>query len=63
MTPDEMMEGFSRVYKGFYSLPNIARRMAPPPRGNYLESLFYVVANLKINKYLRRTPEAWGTIS
>ena len=37
--------------------------MTPPPKGNYLESLFYVVANLKINRYLRKNPSAWGTIS
>ena len=57
------MDGFNTVYKSFYNLPNIFRRMLPPPKGNYLESLFYVVANLKINQYLRKTPNAWGTIS
>ena len=63
MTPDEMMEGFTQLYKDFYSLPNIMRRMTPPPRGNYLESLFYTVANFKINRHLKRAPHAWGTIS
>ena len=63
MSPEEMMDGFNDVYKRFYNLPNIFRRMLPPPKGNYLESLFYMVANLKINKYLRKTPNAWGTIS
>ncbi len=63
MTAADMMTGFDKVYRGFYSLPNIMRRMVPPPRGNYLEAAFYFVANLKINRYMRRTPNAWGTIS
>jgi radical SAM superfamily enzyme YgiQ (UPF0313 family) len=63
MTPERMMEGFDWVYRQFYSLPNIARRMVPPPTGNYLESAFYVVANLRVNRYLRHAPFAWGTIS
>jgi radical SAM superfamily enzyme YgiQ (UPF0313 family) len=63
MTPAQMMDGFNNLYKDFYSLGNIFRRMTPPPKGNYLESLFYMVANLKINRYMRRTPHAWGTIS
>ncbi len=63
MSPQEMMDGFQQVYREFYSLPNIFRRMTPPPKGNYLESLFYVVANLKINRYMRRHAESWGTIS
>jgi radical SAM superfamily enzyme YgiQ (UPF0313 family) len=63
MTPDEMMEGFNKVYNDFYSLKNIVRRMTPPPRGNYLEAAFYFIANLKINQYMRRTTNPWGTIS
>ncbi|MSP60256.1 MAG: B12-binding domain-containing radical SAM protein [Myxococcales bacterium] len=63
MTPEEMMVGFNDVYKRFYSIPNIVRRMTPPPKGNYLESMFYMVANFKINRYMRKTPAAWGTIS
>lgn len=63
MSPQEMMAGFNKVYNEFYSLKNIVRRMTPPPRGNYLEHLFYFVANLKINKYMRSTPHPWGTIS
>ncbi|HZS41921.1 MAG TPA: radical SAM protein [Polyangia bacterium] len=63
MTPAEMMEGFNHVYREFYSLPNIVRRMLPPARGNYLESAFYLVANLKINRYMRRHKDSWGTIS
>ena len=63
MTPDQMMEGFNSVYNNFYSLKNIFKRMAPPPKGNYLESVFYFVANLKLNHYMRHTKNAWGTIS
>jgi radical SAM superfamily enzyme YgiQ (UPF0313 family) len=63
MTPEEMMAGFNGIYDRFYSLPSIFRRMWPPPRGNYLESAFYFVANLKINRYMRRTKNPWGTIS
>jgi len=39
------------------------RRFAPPPRKNLLESLAMLVANVKVNGYLRRNPDAWGTIS
>ncbi len=63
MTGDEMMDGFKLVYEGFYSLKSIARRFSPPPRGQLLESLAYVVANLKVNRYLRSHPRAWATIS
>jgi radical SAM superfamily enzyme YgiQ (UPF0313 family) len=64
MTPEEMIRGFDYVYRSFYGLRNIVRRMTPPPRGNYREALFYWLANLKINRYLRTRPEdAWGTIS
>jgi radical SAM superfamily enzyme YgiQ (UPF0313 family) len=63
MSPERMMEGFNWLYQQFYSVGNIARRMLPPARGNYLESAFYAVANLKVNGYLRRNPGAWGTIS
>ena len=60
MTPPEMMDGFNHVYNNFYSLPNIVRRMTPPPKGNYLEALFYFIANLKINKYMRKHKERLG---
>jgi radical SAM superfamily enzyme YgiQ (UPF0313 family) len=63
MTPDQMMKGFNYVYNNFYSLKNIWRRMRNPPRGNYLEHAFYVIANLKLNHYMRHTKNAWGTIS
>jgi radical SAM superfamily enzyme YgiQ (UPF0313 family) len=63
MTPRQMMEGFNYVYNNFYSLKNIWKRMSIPPRGNYLEHAFYVIANLKLNHYMRHTKNAWGTIS
>jgi radical SAM superfamily enzyme YgiQ (UPF0313 family) len=63
MSPEEMMDGFNHVYRNFYSLPNIVRRMTPPPNGNLREAFFYFVANLKINKYMRNHPDSWGTIS
>jgi radical SAM superfamily enzyme YgiQ (UPF0313 family) len=63
MSAGEMMDGFKDVYSRFFSLPSIARRLLPPPRGNYLETAAYAVANLKVNRYLRRNPDAWGTIS
>jgi radical SAM superfamily enzyme YgiQ (UPF0313 family) len=63
MTPKQMMEGFNYVYNNFYSLKNIWKRMSIPPRGNYLEHAFYVIANLKLNHYMRHTKNAWGTIS
>ncbi len=63
MSPSEMLEGFTQLYRRFYSLPSIARRFFPPARGNYSEGLFYAIANLKIHRFLARTPYAWGTIS
>ncbi len=63
MSAGEMMHGFKAVYEGFYSVPAIARRLFPPPSGNYLETLAYLVANLKVNRYLRAHPDAWATIS
>ena len=63
MTADEMMDGFKHVYSKFYSLGAIARRLLPPPRHNWLETAAYAVANYKVNRYLRRNPDAWGTIS
>jgi len=63
MTCDQMMDGFKYVYEGFYSVNAIARRLLPPPKGNYLETLAYLVANLKVNRYLRANPGAWATIS
>lgn len=63
MSPRQMIDGFTRLYEQFYALPSIARRFWPPARGNYLEGLFYAIANLKIRRMLRRTPYRWGTIS
>jgi radical SAM superfamily enzyme YgiQ (UPF0313 family) len=63
MSPEEMMDGFRYVYEGFYSVRAIARRLFPPPAGNYLETLAYLVANLKVNRYLRAHDDAWATIS
>jgi radical SAM superfamily enzyme YgiQ (UPF0313 family) len=63
MTSDDMIDGFKNVYSSFYSLGSIARRLLPPPRGNWLETAAYGVANLKVNRFLRRNPDAWGTIS
>jgi hypothetical protein len=63
MEPAEMLAGFSELYRRFYSLPSIVRRFLPPARGNYSEGLFYAIANLKIHRFLKRTPYAWGTIS
>ncbi len=63
MTSDEMMDGFKYVYQGFYSTRAIAKRLLPPRRGGYLETLAYLVANLKVNRYLRSHADAWSTIS
>jgi radical SAM superfamily enzyme YgiQ (UPF0313 family) len=63
MTTDEMMDGFKYVYEGFYSTRAIARRLFPPPAGSYLETLAYLVANLKVNRFLRSHENAWATIS
>ncbi len=63
MTEGEMLDGFRTVYSGFYSVRSMLRRFVPPPRKNLLESLAMLVANAKVNGYLRRNPTAWGTIS
>jgi radical SAM superfamily enzyme YgiQ (UPF0313 family) len=63
MTSDEMLDGFRTVYQGFYSVRSMLRRFVPPPRRHLLETLAMVVANAKVNGYLRRNPAAWGTIS
>jgi radical SAM superfamily enzyme YgiQ (UPF0313 family) len=63
MTTDEMMAGFKYVYSGFYSARAIARRLFPPPKGNTFETLAYLVANLKVNRFLRVNENAWATIS
>ncbi|MGH7898827.1 MAG: B12-binding domain-containing radical SAM protein [Candidatus Binatia bacterium] len=63
MTADQMMDGFKHVYSSFFSLRSIAARMLPPPRGNYLETAAYAFANFKVNRFLKRNPDAWGTIS
>jgi radical SAM superfamily enzyme YgiQ (UPF0313 family) len=63
MSPQEMMDGFRHVYGQFYSVRSIARRLLPPPRRALLETAAYAVANFKVNRFLRRNPEAWGTIS
>ncbi len=63
MTGEQMMDGFKYVYEGFYSTRAIAKRLFPPPTGSYLETLAYLVANLKVNRYLRSHENAWATIS
>ena len=63
MTTEQMMDGFKYVYEGFYSSRAIARRLFPPPAGSYLETLAYLVANLKVNRFLRAHENAWATIS
>jgi radical SAM superfamily enzyme YgiQ (UPF0313 family) len=63
MTAEEMLDGFKMVYSGFYSVRSMLRRFVPPPRRNLLESAAMLVANAKVNGYLRRNPDAWGTIS
>jgi len=63
MTGDEMMAGFKYVYEGFYSTRAIAKRLFPPPSGSYLETAAYLIANLKVNRYLRSHENAWATIS
>jgi radical SAM superfamily enzyme YgiQ (UPF0313 family) len=63
MTPEEMLDGFRAVYQGFYSVRSILRRFFPPPRRHLVQTLAMLVANAKVNGYLRRNPEAWGTIS
>ena len=63
MTSEQMLDGFKWVYEGFYSVRNILKRFSPPPRGQLLESLAYVVANLKVHRYLRSHADAWATIS
>lgn len=63
MSTDEMLGGFQYVYSGFYSVRSMLRRFMPPPRRNPLETLAMLVANAKVNGYLRRNPAAWGTIS
>ena len=63
MTPGEMLDGFRRIYSGFYSVRSMLRRFVPPSRKRPLESMAMLVANAKVHRYLRRNPEAWGTIS
>lgn len=63
MTSEQMMDGFKYVYEGFYSARAIARRLFPPAPGSTLETLAYLVANLKVNRYLRSHDDAWATIS
>jgi radical SAM superfamily enzyme YgiQ (UPF0313 family) len=63
MSPEEMLAGFDRLYREFYSLGSIARRFVPPARGNYAEGLFYAIANLKVAYFLLTNPHGFGTIS
>lgn len=63
MSPEQMISGFKYVYEGFYSTSAIAKRLFPPPNGTYIETLAYLVANLKVNRYLKSHPGAWATIS
>jgi radical SAM superfamily enzyme YgiQ (UPF0313 family) len=61
MTSDEMVAGFRTVYTGFYSVRSMLRRFVPPPRRHLLESM--AMLDAKVHGFLRRNPEAWGTIS
>jgi radical SAM superfamily enzyme YgiQ (UPF0313 family) len=63
MSADEMIAGFTHTYKSFYSVRSILRRLLPPPGRSYLETLAYLVANLKVNRYLSRHQDSWATIS
>jgi radical SAM superfamily enzyme YgiQ (UPF0313 family) len=63
MSPEEMLAGFDRLYRDFYSLGSIARRFVPPAPANYTEGLFYVIANLKVAWFLATNPDGFGTIS
>ncbi len=63
MSTDEMMDGFKYVYQGFYSVRSILKRLFPPPPGNALETLAYLVANMKVNRFLKANENAWATIS
>lgn len=63
MTSDEMLGGFQQVYRGFYSVPSILKRLVPPGGRRPLETAAYLVANMKVNRYLQAHPDAWGTIS
>jgi radical SAM superfamily enzyme YgiQ (UPF0313 family) len=63
MSPSEMLDGFKYIYSGFYSVRSLLRRFVPPPRTGLLESMAMMVANAKVMGYLRRNPDAWGTIS
>ena len=63
MTSEEMLDGFQQVYRGFYSMPSILKRLVPPKGRRPLETAAYLVANLKVNRYMASHPDAWGTIS
>jgi radical SAM superfamily enzyme YgiQ (UPF0313 family) len=63
MTAEQMIDGFRYVYSGFYSVRSMLRRFVPPPRRNLLESMAMLVANAKVNRFLAKNPDAWGTIS
>ncbi len=63
MTADDMMDGFKYVYEGFYSARSILKRLFPPPPGSAMETMAYLVANLKVNRYLKSHENAWATIS
>ena len=63
MSAEDMMDGFKHVYEEFYSVRSIFKRLLPPPPGNLLETMAYLVANLKVNRYLKGNANAWATIS
>lgn len=63
MTSEEMLDGFQQVYRGFYSVPAILKRLVPRGGRRPLETAAYLVANMKVNRYLQSHPDAWGTIS
>lgn len=58
-----LRDGFDTAYKEFYSLRQIAARMARVPHRNRREHAAYLVANLKTWHFLKKAPSAWGTIS
>ncbi len=63
ISAQEMLDGFQYVYRNFYSMPSILRRLVPPGGRRWMETAAYLVANMKVNRYLAANPEAWGTIS
>ena len=63
MTADAMLDGFKDVYQGFYSVRSMLKRFARHPHGSWVETGAMLVANAKVNRFLHKNPNAWGTIS